>query len=324
MHKNCIWYNTNMKVIKIIPRSYCHGVVEAINFVVSATLDPSVPRPLYLLGELVHNKNITNVLKNAGVITLEQKNKTRLELLDEIPNNKGTVIFTAHGVSDVVIEKAKTKNLNIINATCTDVTNTFNLIKDRIKQGYEIIYIGKFNHPESMAAWELNKDKVHLIQSISDIKNLDIKTEKIVITNQTTLSIWDVALVADELKVQFPSSIYEREICDATQTRQSAVVDCSSDVDLIIIVGDPKSNNSNKLVEVSQKIGKTPAILIENVSDLVDFDFTHVNSVGVSAGASTPPLLVKDVFDFLEDNTNPKWRNYQINESKLIPKLGRK
>lgn len=310
-----------MKIIKIIPRSYCHGVVEAINLTIDAILNKKTPRPIHLLGELVHNKHINNVFKNNDIIIHESKNKTRLELLEEIPDQNGTVILTAHGVSDLVIKRAQEKNLNIINATCFDVTKTFNLIKTKIAQNYEIIYIGKKNHPESMAASELDLNHVHLVESIDDVNKLKLKTKNIIITNQTTLSLWDVAVVADYILDLYPSSIYEREICLATQTRQEAVVKTAAEVDLIIIVGDPKSNNSNKLVEVSEKIAKTKAILIEDASDLFDFDFTNIKKIGVSAGASTPPLLVKDVVTYLENIETYDKKNYQIDNDKLIPKL---
>lgn len=310
-----------MKIIKIIPRSYCHGVVEAINLTIQTILNPETKQPIHLLGELVHNKNINNVFKKCGVITHEAKNKTRLQLLNDIEDGNGTVILTAHGVSDKVIQKAQEKSLVVVNAICSDVTRTFNLIKKRISSGYDVIYIGKQNHPESDAACELNTQKVHFVQTISDVAKLNIANDKIVITNQTTLSLWDVANISDEILKFYPSAIYEREICDATQTRQQAVVDAATEVDLIIIVGDPKSNNSNKLVEVSEKIAHTPAILIEDVKGLKNFDFSNINSVGISAGASTPPLLVKDVVDYLENPTTFNLEQYDVSKKKLIPKL---
>lgn len=312
-----------MKIIKIIPRSYCHGVVDAINLTVDTILNENTKQPIHLLGELVHNKNINDVFKKSGVITHESKNLTRLELLDEIDDGDGTVIFTAHGVSDEVIAKAESKNLAIVNAICSDVTRTFNLIKQRIEDGYVVIYIGKLNHPESVAACELNKEKVYFVEDLDDVNKLSISSEKIVITNQTTLSLWDVATVSDAIIDKYPHSKYEREICDATQTRQQAVVTTANEVDLIIIVGDKKSNNSNKLKEVSEKIAHTPAILIDDVSDLFNFDFTNIKSCGISAGASTPPLLVKDVFEFLENPNVYKNKEYEINYSKLVPKLGK-
>ena len=310
-----------MIVKKIIPRSYCHGVVEAINLTVSVCLDDNTKKPIHLLGELVHNKSINEVFSKFGVITHEAKDKKRIDLLDEIDDNDGTVIFTAHGVSDLVKQKANDKGLIGVDATCSDVTNTFNLIKKRIQEGYDVIYIGKYNHPESVAAHELDKTHVHFVETKEDVDNLIIENEKIVITNQTTLSLWDVANVADYIQSKYKTSVYEREICDATQTRQVAVVETAKDVDLIIIVGDPKSNNSNKLVEVAKKITNTNAILIESVLDLKDYDFTNVNSVGVSAGASTPPLLVKDVIKFLNNPNEFDMQNYKINLSKLVPKL---
>lgn len=313
-----------MKIIKIIPRSYCHGVVEAINSAIETILNTNTKQPIHLLGELVHNKNINNVFKSCGVIIHESKHKTRLELLDEIEDGDGTVILTAHGVSDIVLEKAKTKKLEIVNAICSDVTRTFNLIKERIKHGYDIIYIGKLHHPESVAACELNRKHIHFVQTTEDALKLTLNNKKIVITNQTTLSLWDVAKVSDVILQKYPFAIYEREICDATQTRQQAVVDAASNVDLIIIVGDPRSNNSNKLVEVSKKIANTNAILIEDVSQLFNYNFSNVNSVGISAGASTPPLLVKDVVQFLENPNNFNKKHYVINNHKLIPKLSSK
>jgi 4-hydroxy-3-methylbut-2-enyl diphosphate reductase len=291
-----------MKTIKITPRGLCHGVVNAINTITKLDV-LSTPKPIYILGLLVHNKQILENFEEKGIITLHDPSKTRLELLEEI--YEGTVIFTAHGISPLVKEKALEKGLNIIDTTCGDVTKTQELIKDYINQGYSIIYIGKKNHPESEAADGLH-DSVHLVTTYEEIDALKI-TGKIMITNQTTMSIYDVYQISEYIKQKFPQSEYIDEICNATRIRQEAIIN-QEPVDHLFVVGDTLSNNSNRLVQVSIEQANIPATLIETIDDL-DIEFLKtLDSVSVSSGASTPTKTTKEVITFLEnfDKDNPQ------------------
>jgi len=288
-----------MQTIKISPQGYCHGVVKALSIVTKAIKNPNIPRPIYILGQIVHNQHVTNAFREANVITLDQKKKNRLELLDEI--DTGTVIFTAHGVSPQVWEKAKAKQLHIIDAVCVDVKTTHELIATYINEGFEIFYIGKKGHPEPEGAVGINPQKVHLIETIQDVTNFQKtpQTDKLLITNQTTLSIWDVAKVAHAIKKRFPSAEYIKEICDATQTRQEAVIEYAPFVDIILVIGDPKSNNTNRLVQIAQESG-VPAYRIEDIRGLNPLWLKDKISVGVTSGASTPIKVTTNAIQFLQ------------------------
>lgn len=185
-----------MKVVKINPRGYCYGVVDAMVIARNAALDPTLPRPIYILGMIVHNKHVTDAFEQDGIITLDGEN--RKEIIEQV--EQGTVIFTAHGVSPEIREIAKRKGLVSIDATCPDVTVTHDLIREKTAEGYDIIYIGKKGHPEPEGAIGVAPDHVHLVQSMKDIDNLSFENDKILVTNQTTMSQWDVAFLMDSLK----------------------------------------------------------------------------------------------------------------------------
>ncbi|MFV0423945.1 MAG: 4-hydroxy-3-methylbut-2-enyl diphosphate reductase, partial [Bacilli bacterium] len=238
-----------MKVIKITPRGYCHGVVSALQDVAIAMQNKKLKRPIYILGEIVHNHIITDAFSSHGVITLN--GKTREELLDEIET--GTVIITAHGASYKVIAKAIDKGLDVIDATCVDVYKTHDLIKEKTKAGYDVLYIGKKNHPEPEGSIAINPEKIHLISSIEDLENLHIDNNKIIITNQTTMSMWDTIKIIEKSKLLFPNIEIHNEICMATQQRQEAVYENADNIDLLIVVGDVNSNNTNRLAQIAQE-----------------------------------------------------------------------
>ena len=292
-----------MKVIKINPRGYCYGVVDAMVIARNAALDPTLPRPIYILGMIVHNKHVTDAFEQDGIITLDGDN--RKEIIEQV--EQGTVIFTAHGVSPEIREIAKRKGLVSIDATCPDVTVTHDLIREKTAEGYDIIYIGKKGHPEPEGAIGVAPDHVHLVQSMNDIDNLAFENEKILVTNQTTMSQWDVAFLMDSLKEKFPHVEVHKEICLATQVRQEAVAEQAGASDLLIVVGDPKSNNSNRLTQVSVEIAGTPSYRISDISELQIEWLENVETVAVTAGASTPTPIVKEVISFLDkfDKNDP-------------------
>lgn len=310
-----------MKVIKINPRGYCYGVVDAMVIARNAALDKTLPRPIYILGMIVHNKHVTDAFEQDGIITLDGDN--RKEIIEQV--EEGTVIFTAHGVSPEIREIAKRKGLVSIDATCPDVTVTHDLIREKTAEGYDIIYIGKRNHPEPEGAIGVAPDHVHLVQSMKDIENLSFTNEKILVTNQTTMSQWDVEFLMDSLKEKFPHIEVHKEICLATQVRQEAVADQAGASDLLIVVGDPKSNNSNRLTQVSVEIAGTPSYRISDVSELNIEWLENVETVAVTAGASTPTPIVKEVIAFLEkfDKNDPATHEISrtVTLDKILPKI---
>ncbi|WP_078432538.1 4-hydroxy-3-methylbut-2-enyl diphosphate reductase [Metabacillus halosaccharovorans] len=310
-----------MNIIKIAPRGYCYGVVDAMVIAKNAALDKSLPRPIYILGMIVHNKHVTDAFEEDGIITLDGKN--RLDILEKV--DQGTVVFTAHGVSPEVRRIAKEKGLVTLDATCPDVTKTHDLIREKEAQGYDVIYIGKKGHPEPEGAVGVAPQIVHLVQSSEDVVKLNIQNEKVIVTNQTTMSQWDVADIMETVKEKFPHVEVHREICLATQVRQEAVAEQAKDADLTIVVGDPKSNNSNRLAQVSEEIAGTKAYRISDLSELKLEWLKDVQTVAVTAGASTPTPITKKVIQFLEQYNPLDDSTWNVNDkvplSKILPKV---
>lgn len=310
-----------MNVLKIAPRGYCYGVVDAMVIARNAALDKSLPRPIYILGMIVHNKHITDAFEEEGIITLDGTN--RKEIIEKV--NSGTVIFTAHGVSPEVREIAKQKGLVTIDATCPDVTKTHDLIRQKEKEGYTVIYIGKRNHPEPEGAIGVAPHIVHLVANEEDVESLAIDTKKLIVTNQTTMSQWDVAHIMEKIEEKYPHAEFEKEICLATQIRQEAVAEQAGEADVLIVVGDPRSNNSNRLAQVSEEIAHTKAYRISDISELELDWIMNAKTIAVTSGASTPTPITKEVITFLEgfDPSNEStWvKENKVPLNKILPKV---
>ncbi|WP_066192937.1 MULTISPECIES: 4-hydroxy-3-methylbut-2-enyl diphosphate reductase [Gracilibacillus] len=311
-----------MEVIKIAPRGYCYGVVDAMVIAQNAVKDPNLPRPIYILGMIVHNSHVTNAFEEQGVYTLDGRN--RADLLEDIES--GTVIFTAHGVSPEVKNRAEEKNLTVLDATCPDVTRTHDLIREKVKEDYEIVYIGKKGHPEPEGAVGVAPDHVHLIQNEEEVEQLIIASDKkILVTNQTTMSQWDVYDVMLKVQEKYPQTEMEQEICMATQVRQEAVAEQAGEADLTLVVGDPRSNNSNRLAQVSIEKANTQAYRIADVSEIQLDWLDGVQKVAVTAGASTPTPIAKEVIKFVEQydpNDSNTWDiTSKVQKDKILPKV---
>ncbi|CAH8772365.1 4-hydroxy-3-methylbut-2-enyl diphosphate reductase [Paenibacillus dendritiformis] len=313
-----------MEVRKITPRGYCYGVVDAMVLAQQTARNLDLPRPIYILGMIVHNRHVTDAFEDEGIITLDGAN--RLDILDQI--DSGTVIFTAHGVSPEVRKKAREKGLTTVDATCPDVTRTHDLIREKTAEGYEIIYIGKKGHPEPEGAIGVAPDKVHLIETEAEIADLKVGTDRLVITNQTTMSQWDIKHIMNRLIARFPTAEIHNEICMATQERQAAVAEQAKSCDLVIVVGDPRSNNSNRLAQVSEEIAGVRAFRISDLSELKREWLDGVQIVGVTSGASTPTPITKEVIAYLEqyDENDPEtWElKRTVNMKKLLPVIREK
>lgn len=308
-----------MEIVKISPRGYCYGVVDAMVLALQTAKNLELPRPIYILGMIVHNSHVTEAFKDEGVITLDGEN--RLEILDQIAS--GTVIFTAHGVSPEVRKRAKEKGLAVVDATCPDVTKTHDLIREKVADGYEVIYIGKKGHPEPEGAIGIAPEHVHLIEREAEIDQLKLSSERIIITNQTTMSQWDIKHLISKLLTTFPTAEIHNEICLATQVRQEAVAEQAKQAELCIVVGDPRSNNSNRLAQVSEEIAGVPAYRVSDVSEIELEWLKGKTRVAVTSGASTPTPLTKEVIAYLEqfDEAKPEtWvAQRTVNMNKLLP-----
>ncbi|KAF9131660.1 4-hydroxy-3-methylbut-2-enyl diphosphate reductase [Paenibacillus cellulositrophicus] len=308
-----------MEVIKISPRGYCYGVVDAMVLARQAAQNLDLPRPIYILGMIVHNSHVTNSFEDEGIITLDGPN--RMEILNQVES--GTVIFTAHGVSPEVRKLARDKGLTTVDATCPDVTKTHDLIREKVAEGYEVIYIGKKGHPEPEGAIGIAPDHVHLIEKEDEVANLRISASRIIITNQTTMSQWDIKAIMKKLLELYPSAEVHNEICLATQVRQEAVAEQAGQADLVIVVGDPRSNNSNRLAQVSEEIANVKAYRIADITELKREWLEGISKVAVTSGASTPTPITKEVIAYLEqyDPENPDtWEiKRTVNMKKLLP-----
>lgn len=305
-----------MHVIDLRPRGYCHGVLNALAIVKKVLKTPSYPRPIYVLGQIVHNKKITEAFNALGVISLDQPGKTRMELLDGVKS--GTVIFTAHGIADSVIEAAKARGLTYLNATCRDVYKVHHAVKKKLSEGYKVIYIGHRNHPEPEAILDISSD-IYFVEDEKDVLMLPLHlaNEKLFVTNQTTLSLYDIKALLEVLSTKFPDHEFDNEICSATTVRQEAVMHQEAS-DLLLVVGDEKSSNSQKLSHVSKVYKGIPSHLIGGVEDIDVKWLKDLKTVSVTSGASTPTSVTEEVISFLKnyDATNPDtWDT----KSKLTP-----
>ncbi len=288
-----------MEVLKITPRGYCYGVVDAMTMAKRVARDPNVPRPIFVLGQIVHNQHAVEDLESLDIRTLD--GGSRVDLLDQVPDG-ATVIFTAHGVSPEVKHRARERRLNTFDATCPDVTKTHTLIQEKVRDGYSIIYIGTKGHPEPEGAMgEAPPGRIELVSTLDDVALLSFAPHTpLAITTQTTLSQWDTADLIDAVQERYPNAEVHNEICLATQMRQEAAVKAAQDVDMVVVVGDRRSNNSNRLVEVVEKVAHKPAVRVGSVEDLNPDWFRSMDRVAVTAGSSTPTQVTRGVIQWLE------------------------
>src|SRR5438874_11692816 len=227
-----------MEVLKITPRGYCHGVIDA--FRMAKRVREETAGPVHMLGMRVHNTHATDDLQEQGIALVDQPDRLRgLEHIKE-----GTVIFTAHGVSPQVKQRAVELGLKPVDATCSDVVRTHELVADLARNGYEVVYIGRKGHPEPEGVIGEAPGKVHLVQDFEDIDELEIDNPRVAVTCQTTLSVWDTEDLINRVRDRYPDAEVHNEICRDTQARQEAAVEDAKDVDLETVVGRPRSSTS--------------------------------------------------------------------------------
>ena len=282
-----------MSVIPVKYKGYCQGVVLAISIALK-TKKEHPNEKITILGMLVHNTHVVNKLKEEGIEVIEDKTKSRLELLDLV--NEGIVIFTAHGVSDKVRKKAKEKGLIIVDATCPDVKKTYDIIKENINK-HDIIYIGKKNHPESEGIIE-SFENIHFVTSIEDIKDLNDLHNPLV-TNQTTLSILDTKKIIDKILERYPKAIINEEICNATRLRQEAILNLK-DIDTLIVVGDKSSNNTKQLYNIARGINIENVYFLDSALDLNKEMLESKKNIAITSGSSTPNSVTNQVIETIK------------------------
>ncbi len=279
-----------IRVVLAQPRGFCAGVERAIE-IVERALRKYGP-PIYVRHEIVHNRHVVEDLRTRGAVFVDE--------LDEIPPGAMTV-FSAHGVAKRVEELAAERGLPVIDATCPLVAKVHNEGRRYARQNREIVLVGHAGHAEVEGTIGQVPAKIHLVQTVDDVPTLQVTDpEKLAYITQTTLSVDDTRGIIAALKARFPSIVGPdvRDICYATQNRQTAVRQLAALVDTILVVGSRNSSNSNRLREIGEELGK-PAYLIDDASALQAEWFAGVTSVGVTAGASAPELLVQGVLEGL-------------------------
>jgi 4-hydroxy-3-methylbut-2-enyl diphosphate reductase len=284
-----------MEILLANPRGFCAGVDRAI-IIVEQALE-KFGAPIYVRHEVVHNKFVVDELKKKGAIFVEE--------LEEVPAGN-TVIFSAHGVSKEVRAEAEGRGLRVFDATCPLVTKVHNEVAKMRNAGREIIMIGHKGHPEVEGTMGQSEGGMYLVETPEDVAKLQVvDPDKLAYVTQTTLSIDDAAAIVDALKSRFPSIAAPKSdsICYATQNRQDAVKLMAKDCDLVIVVGSPNSSNSNRLREVAQNQG-IEAYMVDNASHLDPAWVAGKRRIGISAGASAPEILVKEVISTLQSLTN--------------------
>ena len=280
-----------MDILLANPRGFCAGVDRAI-IIVEQALE-KFGAPIYVRHEVVHNKFVVDELKNKGAVFIDE--------LSDVPAGN-TVIFSAHGVSKEVRAEAEKMGLRVFDATCPLVTKVHIEVEKMRAAGQEIVMIGHKGHPEVEGTMGQSEGGMYLVETPEDVEALQVKDPaKLAYVTQTTLSIDDAASIVGALKIRFPKIVAPKSdsICYATQNRQDAVKVLAKDCDLVIIVGSPNSSNSNRLREVAQNQG-VESYMVDNASFLQDSWVIGKKRIGVSAGASAPEVLVKEVITKLQ------------------------
>ena len=284
-----------MKVLLANPRGFCAGVERAIE-IVERAIDKH-GSPIYVRHEVVHNSFVVENLKKKGAIFVDE--------IDQIPQGS-IVIFSAHGVSQAVRKDAASISATVYDATCPLVTKVHKEVTRRQKQNHQVVLIGHAGHPEVEGTLGQSNDskKITLVESISDIDELNFSDSiDISYTTQTTLSVDDTKQIVGLLKAKFPQiqAPKKSDICYATQNRQDSVKGMINNSEMLLVIGSKNSSNSNRLREIAENNNK-PAYLIDSASD-IDIDWLRgITSVGVTAGASAPEILVQEVVDYLLEN----------------------
>ena len=279
-----------MKVLLAKPRGFCAGVDRAIDIVERALA--LYGAPIYVRHEVVHNKYVVGDLRGKGAVFVEE--------LSEVPAG-ATVVFSAHGVSQAVRRDADARGLKVFDATCPLVTKVHVEVSKKHSRGREVVMIGHAGHPEVEGTMGQVEGGMYLVESVADVERLEVREpDNLAFVTQTTLSVDDARAVIEALKARFPGIVGPRkdDICYATQNRQDAVKSLAQHCDVVLVVGSPNSSNSNRLREVAAKVG-VAAYMVDRPEDLDPAWLVGMQTVGVTAGASAPEVLVEQVVERL-------------------------
>jgi 4-hydroxy-3-methylbut-2-enyl diphosphate reductase len=306
-----------LTILLAAPRGFCAGVVRAID-IVERALAVHGP-PVYVRHEIVHNKFVVDDLRSKGAVFVEE--------LEEIPDGDHPVIFSAHGVTQAVPELAKRRNLFHIDATCPLVTKVHMEAQRHFSDGLHIVLIGHAGHPETIGTMgQLPAGAITLIETVEDAGRVHVPDPgRLAYATQTTLSVDDTKDIIAVLTRRFPAirGPYKEDICYATTNRQEAVKSIADKIDLLVVVGAPNSSNSRRLVEVGLKNGCPRAILVQRAGDLNWPELQGLGVIGLTAGASAPEVLVKEIADAFRDHYDVSIENVTLREEAVAFKLPR-
>ena len=291
--------NPQLTVYMAAPRGFCAGVDRAIKIVEMAL--EKWGKPVYVRHEIVHNKFVVDELKSKGAIFIKEVN--------EAPVDR-PIIFSAHGVPKSVTLQAQRREMIYVDATCPLVSKVHIEADRHFENGLQIVMIGHAGHPETIGTMgQLPDGGVLLVENTEDVKNLTVRDPiKLAYVTQTTLSIDDTAEVVEALKVRFPAIVgpHKEDICYATSNRQAAVKEIAPDVDALLVIGAPNSSNSQRLVEVAKKAGCKNSQLVQRAKEINWDKLTDIKSIGITAGASAPEILINEVIEALKERFEVK------------------
>jgi len=291
--------NPQLTVYMAAPRGFCAGVDRAIQIVEMAL--EKWGKPVYVRHEIVHNKYVVDELKSKGAIFIKEVN--------EAPVDR-PIIFSAHGVPKSVPLEAQRREMIYVDATCPLVSKVHIEADRHFENGLQIVMIGHAGHPETIGTMgQLPDGGVLLVENTEDVKNLSVRDpSKLAYVTQTTLSIDDTAEVVEALKVRFPAIVgpHKEDICYATSNRQAAVKEIAPDVDALLVIGAPNSSNSQRLVEVAKKAGCKNSQLVQRATEINWDKLMDIKSIGITAGASAPEILINEVIEALKERFEVK------------------
>jgi 4-hydroxy-3-methylbut-2-enyl diphosphate reductase len=304
-----------LRILLAAPRGFCAGVVRAIDIVERAL--EVYGAPVYVRHEIVHNKFVVDGLKAKGAIFVKE--------LDEIPAGDHPVVFSAHGVPKAIPAEAQRRKMFHLDATCPLVTKVHLEAQRHFDEGREIVLIGHAGHPEVVGTMgQLPKGAVVLIETPQDAERLTVKdADKLAYITQTTLSVDDTADVIAVLRRRFPNirGPVKEDICYATTNRQEAVKSIADKIDMLLVVGAPNSSNSKRLVEVGEKNGCPRGLLVQRASDLKWDELQGLKTIGLTAGASAPEVLVNEIIDAFRTHYDVSVEKVTLREENVFFKL---
>lgn len=288
-----------MRVTALAPRGFCHGVVDAWALTMKLARANQNKVPMYMVGRLVHNDRVVEQMRELGVALLDDEKTSRVDLVRGLPPPPAILVFSAHGTDPKALSLARKRGFEVHDATCREVRQTHDLLLGAVGRGEQVVFIGRRGHPETLAALALD-ERIAFAQTAADVADLPASDGRAFATNQTTLSLHDIHPVVAALRRKYKDLSFANELCSATRLRQEAVMEMDATIDALVVVGDQKSSNSNRLAELGSRKG-VPSMLVADAGQLERSWFAGRRHVAVTAGASTPTETTRAVIARLSE-----------------------